>query len=113
MVPRMKIFYFITLFFLSTISYADCIGNNCTNVTIDRIYLYPNGSNLRIGTSGDESKLDCIANGGSYISLDLSQTYAKEAYSLLLGAHHSQSTFWIQTTGENTDCGVVYLVSDK
>ena len=97
----------------STLSNADCIGTDCSGVTIDRIYMYPGSSALAFSTSGDESKLDCDANGGRYISLPLNEFASKEAYSLILAAHQAQSNFWVKTTGSGTDCKVVYLVSDK
>ena len=95
------------------ISNSDCVGASCTGVTIERLYLYPDSSQVSFSTSGDESKLDCTTSNGMYISLPLNLTSSKEAYTLLLAAHQSQNTFWVKTTGADTSCEVVYLVSDK
>lgn len=104
---------FIFLIGMSGFSNAGCGGIDCAGVTIDRIYMRPGASSLAISTSGDESKLDCSASSGRYISLPLNESASNEAYALILAAHQAQSIFWVKTTGSGTDCKVVYLVSDK
>jgi hypothetical protein len=108
----MKLIYFSLIFVVSSNLYAACSGNHCRDVTIDRIYMYPNSNILRIGTSGEEMDLDCAAYSDKYITLDMSQEYAKEAYSTILSAHQTRSNFWLRTTGAGTDCSIVYIVSD-
>ncbi len=103
----------VILLVVSAFSKADCGGEDCSGVTIDRIYLVPSAALLRFSTTGDESKLDCNANGDKYITLEMGLDYSKEAYALILAAHQAQSTFWVKTTGADTVCEVVYLVSDK
>ena len=107
----MRNFVLVLSVFLSTNVYSACVGSSCQDVTVDRVFIYPNGSNFRFGTSGDETGLDCTSD--QYISLDMTLPYAKETYAAILAAHQSQNKFWIRTTGSDTDCSVVYIVSDK
>lgn len=99
------------LVILSTNAYSECVKNSCRGVTIDRVFINPDGSNFRFGTSGDETNLDCTSD--KYITLDMTKAYARETYAAILAAHQSKNDFWIKTTGANTDCSVVYIVSDK
>ncbi len=109
----MRFICFLSLVVVSLNSHAICTGNTCQDVTVDRIFMYPDGSSVRVGTSGDETGLDCTANGDKYITLDMTQDFAKEAYSTILAAHQARNKFWIRTTGDGTDCSVVYIVSVK
>lgn len=92
---------------------AECSGKDCRGITIERLYLNPSSNRINFSTSGDETELDCNANNEQYIFMSLDSVSSKEAYSLLLAAHMSQSTFWVKVTAADTVCEVVYLVSDN
>ena len=108
--------FIISCLFLFITSHvaADCANNICNDVTIDKLYLYPNGKNLRFTTSGDEQNLNCTPNSGQYIYLDMSQAYAKETVSVILAAHQARSLFWVNTYSDaNGVCHVTSIQSKK
>ncbi|MDP5209988.1 hypothetical protein [Microbulbifer sp. 2205BS26-8] len=111
---KMKnIILLIIVIVFSVNSYGDCSGNICNNVTVDRIYIYPDGRNLRFSTSGDETNLDCTSNANKYLVLDMSLPYAKETVSILLAAHQTQSKIWVNNSGAGTECTVLSIQSYK
>ncbi len=107
----MKVLISIVFFALSTVSYAGCSNFNCSSVKITRMYVTLDGNTV-IGTSGDESNLDCDAGSYGYISIDNTKSNYDSVYSLLLMAHATQSPINVRTTTSGS-CSVVYLTSDK
>lgn len=103
---------FLTLFPLLT--YADCGGNSCSNVYIDRLYVNANSSELvYIGTSGDETQLDCEAHAGVYAILDSNQGNADKIYSTLLAAQLANKKVRIRIDTNTVGCKVSYITIDR
>ncbi|UTW46446.1 hypothetical protein KFE80_06085 [bacterium SCSIO 12696] len=95
-----------------SISWAGCSGGSCTAVKITRIVVKVNGD-VNIGTSGDESNLDCDDGGYGYIKLEKASEGFNQLYSLLLTAHTTEHPVWIRANSDPSECRVVYVVSDK
>lgn len=105
-------FVFISLFPLLT--NAGCGGNSCTNVYVDKLYVNANSSELvYIGTSGDETQLDCEAHAGVYAILDSNQGNADKIYSTLLAAQLANKKVRIRVATNTVGCKVAYITLDR
>ena len=108
-----SILFVISILYASA-SYADCAGNSCTDVYVDKLYVTANSSELiYIGTSGNESQLDCEAHAGVYAILDSSQGNAEKIYSTLLAAQLANKKVRIRITTNTVGCKVSYITIDR
>lgn len=97
---------------VSFVAKADCSANGCSDVYVDRIYLTAAGI-AYIGTSGDESKLGCAAEGGVYVSLALADPAGKSMYATLLAAQATNRTVFLRTENNSVGCRVSYMTLDR
>ncbi|AKE51273.1 hypothetical protein [Kangiella geojedonensis] len=106
-----------TLLFISLLpllAEADCGGNSCTNVYVDKLSVQGNSSELvYIGTSGDEAQLDCEAHAGLYAILDSNQGNADKIYSTLLAAQLANKKVKIRIATNTVGCKVAYITLDR
>jgi len=104
-----RIFLLGFLTVMSLNSWASCSGSNCISVTIDRL-IVRSGGGVSIGTSGEESNLDCDSGNG-YIELPADVDGFDQLYSLLLAAQTTKHPVWVRTNSAG-ECKVSYVVSD-
>ena len=65
-----SILFVISILYAST-AYADCSGNLCSNVYIDRLYVSNDSvGSAFVATSGDETLLNCQAHADLHTTLD-------------------------------------------
>lgn len=108
----MKFIWYVLLSMIFVANaHANCDGNGCVDVKITRIIVNLDGSTV-IGTSGDESKLNCDAGSSGYISLDINARNYSSTYALLLSSHTTEHPIWVRTNTSGS-CQLVYAVSDK
>lgn len=94
----------------SSPTWAACNEYSCTGELITRLVVTKDGD-ISIGTSGDESALDCDAGSSNYIKLRHGVNNFIHIYSLLLTAQTTNRPLWIRTN-KSGQCEVVYVVSD-
>jgi len=102
---------FITLSLCSSVA-ADCSPDWCFDVQVDRLYPNANGM-IYIGTTGDETKLNCTAPGGVYLTLNSTDAGRDVIYSTFLSAMVTGKKVGIQVTDGSTDCRIQYVVLDR
>lgn len=108
------LFAFLFLSLIPLISYAGCSGNSCSSVYVDKLYVNATSSaKIYIGTSGDESLLDCEAHANVYVTLDSSQANADKIYSTLLAAQLANKTVRIRVDTSTAGCKVSYITLDR
>ena len=88
---------------------ADCDGWVCRDVEISKLYL-TSGGHVQVGTSGDESKLDCDVNEANELILDSDHPGFEEIYALLLVSHVQDRKLLIRTAKYGT-CDISYVIS--
>lgn len=93
--------------------YAACNSKMCYNVNVEKLYMTANGT-LYVGTSGDESQLNC---GGAetadvYVSLKEGDVGKNAMYSLLLTAKTTGKKVTIRIQEGSSDCRVVYVTAN-
>jgi len=100
----------ILLSLISSSVFAGSCGRlQCTG-KVETLYM-PNTSYIYIGTSGDETSLECEAVSSKYVKLDRSHQGFEEAYTALLAAHHTNRSVKIRVSGGIGKCQVQYIVS--
>ena len=91
---------------------GECVPHICQDVYVEK--LYPNTSGLvYVATSGDETKLDCNAESGVYLSFDLSDPAGDAYYSTLLAAQISERKVSIRIVNGSQGCKVQYMTHDR
>lgn len=108
----MKVSGVIIGLLMSQLAFAACEDNSCVGVKITRLFVHDSG--VSIGTSGNESALNCNAGTKGYIKLSKDHGNYNSLYSLLLTSHTTQDLIWVRTSKDvDGNCTVSYLVSDK
>lgn len=102
--------YFLGLFAISALStniYA-CSANGCYNVTVDLLYIADNGD-IYIGTSGDESLLECTSPGDYLLTINTSVPSKNAMYSALLTAQTTNKKVFIRAHNSSPVCEIAYI----
>lgn len=102
--------FFLGLF-ISFSAYSDCSADSCVDVKVTRLVVRANGD-VSVGTSGDETLLNCDSGTKGYINLSRGNDNFDAVYSLLLTAHTTEHPLWIRATGPE-QCELSYVVSDR
>jgi len=90
-----------------------CIPDNCAHVYIDKLYVESTGT-IYIGTSGDESKLNCHAVSSVYVTIPAGTPGADYLYSTLLAAQTTGKTISvIQVDDHKPGCVIQYVTLDR
>ena len=97
---------------LTTNLYADCTAGACSNVTVDKLLVLGSGTIL-VGTSGDESKLNCTSPGDTYMTLLADDAGRGAMYSALLTAQATDTVVTLRAVEESSNCTVAYVISNK
>lgn len=109
----MKNTVFLSAFaFLPTLAFGACSNHICSSVLVERLYINSNGK-VYIGSSGDESQLDCQSVSGVYTSFDVSEPGGDSIYATLLAAQLSNKPVSIRIVNNSEGCKVLYLLMDK
>ena len=97
----------VTISMAATSIYADCKPSMCQNVDITRLFVTSYGS-MVVGTSGDESKLNCTAPGNANVTV--SNTVGQKAiYSMLLTAKTTKTKVTLRIEEGSSNCKVLYV----
>lgn len=107
-----QLFCALLLALISFGAQADCNVNACSGVYVDRLYLTTAGI-VYVGTSGDETKLGCAAEGGVYMSLALADPAGKSMYATLLAAQATNRTVMLRIENNSAGCRIVYMTLDR
>ena len=88
---------------------AACSGSACVNVFVNRLYLQDQDF-LYVGTSGDETGLNCTPVSDIYLTLPDSHMKSREIYATLLAAAATDQTVRIRIVDGSVDCEIRYIV---
>ncbi|MBU1668723.1 hypothetical protein KKC13_09915 [bacterium] len=88
---------------------ADCSPDACSNVEVTKLYVTSYGR-IYIGTSGDESKLDCISPANVYVTIPNSSEGKEAMYSALLATQTTNKKATIRIVNNSSICEVAYVV---
>ena len=89
---------------------AQCGGNSCANVKVERLYVR-NAPEIYVSTTGDESELNCQPIEDRYIELRPSHPHSDKIYSMLLSAKLADHDIWIRVReAPNSGCSILYTV---
>jgi hypothetical protein len=100
-------------FYFSCSIHAQCIPDHCGGVYVERLYVESSGT-IYIGTSGDESKLNCQAVAGVYVTIPPTHKGAQALYSMLLTAQAANKVLsTIQVDDNQPGCIVQYITLDR
>lgn len=104
----------LAVFLFSAMSaYADCNPDFCANVFISRLYIKHDGD-VFVGTSGDESVLNCNAASGVYVTLPHDHPGADKIYSALLAAQMANKRVnSIQVNDVEPGCVIQFVTLDS
>ena len=91
---------------------AQCNPDFCGLVYIDKLYTHPNGI-VYVGTSGDESVLNCAAVAGVHLTFDINDPGSSAIYSTLLTALTVNKQVVIQVADNSVGCLVQYVTIDR
>jgi len=108
----MKRTVFFVLCVLSAEIFAQCNSDYCGYVYVDKLYINPNGI-IYIGTSGDETVLNCAALSGEYLTMDFSSPGGSAIYSTLLAAMTTNKQVVIQVADNSQGCLVEYVTMER
>lgn len=97
-----------TLVGMTSSIYAGCTSDKCTDVDITRMFMTSYGS-IVIGTSGDESKLNCTAPGNANVTLRNTDVGKNAIYSYLLTAKTTKSKVTIRIVEGSNGCDIGYV----
>lgn len=106
-----KITVAISVLSMSLFASADCDGNSCIGVKITRLFVTPEGNSV-VGTSGNETLLNCDAGTKGYLTLDSSSKNYNATYALILASHTTEHPIWLRMNESGT-CSIQYVVSDR
>ncbi|MEX2964563.1 hypothetical protein [Microbulbifer sp. TYP-18] len=109
---KARVFFITILASISGLANADCKPDVCDAVYIDTLYVKSPGE-AYIGTSGDETILDCESVSGIYATLDLTTPGANAMYSTLLSAHMADKRATIRVTNGSVGCSIGYVVLER
>jgi hypothetical protein len=104
-----------TLIFISIAplsAHADCAGNSCSNVYVDILYVNASSS-IYVGTSGDETLLNCEAHAGVYAILDSNHVNADKIYSTLLAAQLANKKVRVRISEGTEGCRISYITIQR
>ena len=87
---------------------AACTTNGCFNVEVETVYITGTGT-IHIGTSGDESKLDCTSPGNHYAVLGNTDPGKNSMYSALLTAKTTKKKVGIRIVNGSGNCKIDYV----
>lgn len=89
---------------------ADCVGNQCRDVMLERVYVR-HGGDVSVSTSGEELNLNCSAENQIYLTLSNDHPNEDEIYAMILARKLENRPIWIRVTGESGEpCAVAYTV---
>ena len=89
-------------------AYAGCTANGCFDVEVETIYITGSGT-IHIGTSGDESALDCTSPGNHYAVLGNTDAGKNSMYSALLTAKTTKQKVSIRIVNGSGNCKIAYI----
>lgn len=95
-----------------TIAVADCASHICSEVHVDKIYTNVDGL-VYVATTGDETKLDCVAESGVYVSFHLSDPAGDAIYSTLLASQLADRKVAIRIARGTAGCKIAYITHDR
>jgi|7_EtaG_2_1085326.scaffolds.fasta_scaffold01289_3 hypothetical protein len=108
------LFLLIFCFLFSGNSYSSCNGRACSNVYIDRIYVKTTAPEILIGTTGDETGLNCNARAGVYVTLNGEGFYNhSQVLSVLLAAQAANKRVLVRIAEGSENCDILYVTLDK
>ncbi len=87
---------------------AACTANGCFAVTVETVYITGTGT-IHIGTSGDESTLDCTSPGNHYAVLGNTDPGKNSMYSALLTAKTTKQKVDIRIVNGSGNCKIAYI----
>lgn len=91
---------------------ATCGINACNDEYITHLRVEVDNRVL-VRTSGDESSLNCTLVAGEYIVLDMSDSNAEAAFSMLLTAQsQNKPVSRIRIVEGSSDCKILYIYQD-
>lgn len=88
-----------------------CSGSFCT-AKVTKLYITTSGT-LYIGTSGDETKLDCKPSAGVYITLKKDAQGFDAIYASLLAYQLSGDSVTLRIENGSENCILNYAVFEK
>jgi len=91
----------------TTTIYAGCSANGCYGVTIDRLSVTDAGKVL-VGTTGNESQLDCTPGAGVYMQLTNGSAGQNAIYSMLLTAQTTKKPVNLRIVNGSAGCTISY-----
>jgi hypothetical protein len=91
---------------------ADCAGKACADVYIDRIYIQGQGA-IFIGTSGNETLLNCTAVSSVYVTLDPSERNSDLMYAQLRDAQAEDKKVYVRIQENSSDCKIQHIIIDR
>jgi len=89
---------------------AQCFSYYCSDVVIERIYVFPNGPTLLV-TSSDQAPLNCTQENGMYLTLDMGQPQSAVMYSFFLAVHLQQKKVMVRIEEGSQGCKIAYAAS--
>lgn len=108
------LFFLSFCFLFSGNSYGSCNGNACRNVYVDRIYVKTIAPEILIGTTGDETGLNCNARAGVYVTLNGEGFYNhSQVLSVLLAAQAANKRVLVRIAEGSENCDILYVTLDK
>lgn len=107
-----KSLYFFAMATITNLANAECSSTTCANVYIDKLYANNSGI-VYIGTSGDESLLNCAAGSGVYTKLNLSDPGASAIYSTLLSAQLANKKVQVRISEGSVGCSILYVTLER
>jgi len=96
---------------LTITAQAACSGTSCIGVDVTRLYM-TNAGTLYIGTSGEESALNCTSPANVFLSVKDSDVGKNAIYSTLLTAKTTKTPVTIGIQAGTPDCRVLYVSID-
>lgn len=97
---------------ISTNAFGGCTSGYCADVYVDQLYIRGSGKNL-IQTSGDETKLNCMADSGVFIEIP-DTANKKDILSVLLAAQTSGKKVLVRISeNPSAACSISYITLNK
>jgi len=101
----------VTAMCLAPPAIAACADRICSDVTIERLVTATAADSL-IMTSGDEANLSCTPDGGIYLKLDMTATYAQPLYAHILSAQMANRTVSVKLSDTQSVCTIQYIYTN-
>lgn len=94
----------------ATPAQAACTAINCSNVTVEFLFIFADDPDIRIKLDADLTPLNCSPSGGQYLMLHGDSLNKKEIFSALLTASASGEPLRsIRIIENSNDCEVWYI----